>query len=373
MHEWFNAKREKGAKSATIRIYDQIGKDWFGEGTNAKEFVTAVDDLGDDLDTLNVHINSPGGNVYDGLAIHNYLKRHSAEVVVYIDGIAASIASVIAMAGDLIVMPENSSLFIHNPWTFAGGDAAALRKTADELDAIRSSLLSTYMAHTNLPMETVVEMMDEETYISAEDAVSWGFADELEEASKMAASVRGPEVVAAAKMQAQHEAARRALDVENSKLRDELQALSDLHETVVEQYGEALDAIAALEDEVKKGARPAPPMAAEDVITAVQAAKAPDWLATACISAGEDELTVQHEIAEYTAINDVCVAAGLSLPDALFRDHWSEKAGLISALLIEALAENEEAINSRAEVDSKPEAKVDYFKAYASRKPKTHH
>jgi ATP-dependent protease ClpP protease subunit len=114
MKQWYNIK-SKG-RVGTIRIYEQIGNDWFGEGKTAKAFCDEVDGLGD-LETLNVHINSPGGNVFDGLAIYNFLRRRKAEVVVFIDGLAASIASIIAAAGDRVVMPENSNLFIHNPFT----------------------------------------------------------------------------------------------------------------------------------------------------------------------------------------------------------------------------------------------------------------
>jgi len=126
--------------------------------------------------------------VFDGLAVHNSLKRHSAAVTIYVDGIAASIASVIAMAGDRVVMPENTMMMIHDPAGVIAGTADELREYADVIDKIKSSLVSAYRAKTGLETDVIESMMTAETWLSATDAVDQGFADELEQPLEIAAS-----------------------------------------------------------------------------------------------------------------------------------------------------------------------------------------
>ncbi|MCK5219101.1 Clp protease ClpP, partial [bacterium] len=123
----------KAEKKVEILIYDQIGEDWFGDGVQAKKFAEELRDLGD-IETIELRINSPGGSVWDGNAIYNTLRGHKATVNVTIDGLAASIASVIAMSGDTITMPENALMMIHNPATIAFGEAEEMRKAANMLD-----------------------------------------------------------------------------------------------------------------------------------------------------------------------------------------------------------------------------------------------
>ena len=175
---------------AEILIYEFIGEDfWSGRGMDAKRFSDELKALGD-INKIIVRINSPGGDVFDGNTIYNILKAHKATVEVHIDGIAASIASVIAMAGDKIIMPENAMMMIHNPWGFAVGDAAEMRKMADALDKIRESIMVSYRAQTDLDEKKLFEMMDEETWMTAADAVELGFADEMIESVKAAASFK---------------------------------------------------------------------------------------------------------------------------------------------------------------------------------------
>ena len=175
---------------AEILIYEFIGEDfWSGRGMDAKRFSDELKALGD-INKIIVRINSPGGDVFDGNTIYNILKAHKAQVEVRIDGIAASIASVIAMAGDKIIMPENAMMMIHNPWGFAVGDAAEMRKMADALDKIRGSIMVSYRAQTNLDEKKLFEMMDAETWMTAADAVALGFADEMIESVKAAASFK---------------------------------------------------------------------------------------------------------------------------------------------------------------------------------------
>lgn len=128
---------------------------------------------------IEIFINSYGGEVFEGTAIYNQLKRHPAHKTVYIDGFACSIASVIAMAGDEIVMPRNTLMMIHNMWMGAVGNAAQLRKAADDLDVINNAGRQAYLqkAGDKLSEERLVEMMDAETWLTAQDCIELGLAD----------------------------------------------------------------------------------------------------------------------------------------------------------------------------------------------------
>ncbi|MEJ9151078.1 Clp protease ClpP [Bacillus smithii] len=180
-----------GSNAADIFIYgDIVSYRWDESDTSASSFKEDLDNLGD-VSTINLYINSPGGSVFEGIAIHNMLKRHKAKVNVYVDALAASIASVIAMAGDTIYMPKNSMLMIHNPWTFTYGNAAELRKMADDLDRIGNSSKQTYLqkAGDKLTEEKLQEMLDAETWLSADEAFEYGLCDVVQEANQMAASI----------------------------------------------------------------------------------------------------------------------------------------------------------------------------------------
>lgn len=176
-------------KSAELLIYDQIGADWFGEGVTAKQFVKDLRALGK-IDRLDVRINSPGGNVFDGLAIYNALKSSKYTVDVYIDGLAASMASVIAMAGDRIAIADNALLMIHNPATMVYGDSNEMRKAADLLDTVKSQLVASYADQTGHDEAYISGLMDATTWMDAEEAFERGFVTEIVEDSvpAMAAS-----------------------------------------------------------------------------------------------------------------------------------------------------------------------------------------
>lgn len=130
---------------------------------------------------IDIYINSYGGDVFEGTAIYNQLKRHQARKVVHVDGFACSIASVIAMAGDEVIMPRNTLMMIHNMWMFACGNAAELRKAADDLDVINTAGRQAYLqkAGDKLPEEELARMMDAETWLTAERCVELGLADRL--------------------------------------------------------------------------------------------------------------------------------------------------------------------------------------------------
>lgn len=176
---WYRIEA-KADDEAEILIYDEIGESWFG-GVSAKQFVEDVNKV--TAPRMNVRINSIGGSVFEGLAIYNALARHPARVVVHVDGIAASIASIIALAGDEVHMAENAFLMIHNPHAVAWGNAKAMREMADMLDKVGSSLVDTYVKRTNNDAETVQAWMDEEKWFSAEEAIEAGFATAVTEAS----------------------------------------------------------------------------------------------------------------------------------------------------------------------------------------------
>jgi len=191
---WFSIQA-KADKSADISIYDEIGA-W---GVTAKQFIGEIRAL--DVATLRLAINSPGGSVFDALAMYNALRQHPAQVEVTVMGVAASAASLVAMSGDRIVMPENAFMMIHNPLNFAFGNASDLREMADVLDKIGASLVATYAARTGQPEDMVRELLDAETWLNAEDAIALGFADEMQPALKVAAAFdmdRLPENVRAA-------------------------------------------------------------------------------------------------------------------------------------------------------------------------------
>lgn len=176
----------RGPKRGEIWLYDEIGDGMFG-GMSAKLFAEQLTKLGA-VDTINLRINSPGGSVFDGLSIYNTLKRHPARIDVDIDGIAASIASVIAMAGDTINIAANGMMMIHDPHGVVVGDAGDMRKTADVLDQVKQSLVDTYAARTGKDADDLGVMMSAETWLSADDAVAMRFADNITEMQRLAAS-----------------------------------------------------------------------------------------------------------------------------------------------------------------------------------------
>jgi ATP-dependent Clp protease, protease subunit len=173
--------------SGEIWLYDQVGESFWGEGISAKQFQKELTAMGK-VNTINLHINSPGGDVFDGLAIYNQLKSHPARVVVDVDGLAASIASVIAMAGDEIRMASNAMMMIHNPHGMAVGDSTEMQRVAALLGQVKGSLASTYAARTGQKAAQLDAWMDDETWMSAETAVQYGFADVITSAQTVSAS-----------------------------------------------------------------------------------------------------------------------------------------------------------------------------------------
>ena len=178
---WYNITAVEGDSSAEVSIYDAIG----GHDVNAKQF---VDELkGINAETINLRINSPGGSVIDGNAIFNAIQRHPAKVVTHIDGLAASMASVIAMAGDEVRMADNALLMIHNPWTFSMGDADELRADAELLDKMSASILNAY-GRSQYEAAEIKDLMDAETWFTAQEAFDAGLVDHIDNGLRAAAS-----------------------------------------------------------------------------------------------------------------------------------------------------------------------------------------
>ena len=178
--KWYNIQNKAG-ETADIYIFDEIGT----YGVTAQDFISEIKGLKDM--PINLRINSLGGDVFDGMAMYNVIKRREAKTTVYIEGIAASIATIIALGADEVIMAENSLFMIHNAWGGTSGEAKDMRKTAETLDKITSELTDIYVKKTGLSYDTLAQMMDEESWLNAEEAFRLGFIDTISDSIKVAA------------------------------------------------------------------------------------------------------------------------------------------------------------------------------------------
>jgi ATP-dependent Clp endopeptidase proteolytic subunit ClpP len=184
--KWYRIEN-KGPERAEIWIYEQIGEDfWSGEGVTAKNFQKEISAI--TAKNIDLHINSPGGAVFDGVAIYNLLKQHQANITTYIDGLAASIASVIALAGDKVVMAENALYMMHNPFGVVMGNASDMRSMADVLDKIRGTMTGVYAGKSGKDNDEINALLDAETWFTADEALEAGFIDEIGVEMDLAAS-----------------------------------------------------------------------------------------------------------------------------------------------------------------------------------------
>lgn len=196
MPKWLQIINKKAEKVTELMIYDQIGEDWFGNpGVEADEFAAALKTVPEDHEIV-VAINSPGGNVWDGLAIYNQLQAIRNRVTVRVDGIAASIASIIALAGKELQMPESATFMIHDPSVCAPGTADQLRKVADKLDKHANDLAAIYAKKTKRSVQHMRLLMRAETYMNGAEAKDIGFADTVTEPVKLAACASHLQVLA---------------------------------------------------------------------------------------------------------------------------------------------------------------------------------
>lgn len=172
--KYYNLETE-GTKAALYIYGDITSWPWLESDVSSYNLSKQLEQLGD-VDEIDVYINSYGGEVAEGLAIYNALKRHKAKVTTWCDGFACSIASVIFMAGDTRIMSNASLLMIHNAWTRVSGNANKLRKQADDLDTITQASINAYMEKVNISEEELKELLDEEKWLSPQEALGKGFA-----------------------------------------------------------------------------------------------------------------------------------------------------------------------------------------------------
>lgn len=181
---------KKKGNSAELLIYGEISDMLlWGDEVVPKDIDNELKAMGD-VSEIIVRINSPGGDVFAGVAIHAMLSRHKAKKTVYVDGIAASIASVIAMAGDEIVMANGSMFMVHNPMSIVFGNSNEFRSMADRLDTVRDAFMSIYTEKTGMTDKEIISLLDAETWMTADEAISMGFATKLEQGNKIAACIR---------------------------------------------------------------------------------------------------------------------------------------------------------------------------------------
>lgn len=174
-------------KKVTINIHDEVGESWFSSSSKEEGNIKNVEQLQKilnehkDANLIDIYINSPGGDVFEGIGIYNILKRNRAYKRVYVDGFACSIASVIAMAGNSISMPKSSMQMIHNAYTYAIGNAAELRKAADDLDKINETIVQAYMSKFKGTENELRNLLDAESYLTADECLKYGLCTKIVE------------------------------------------------------------------------------------------------------------------------------------------------------------------------------------------------
>ncbi len=180
MKSWFDIKN-LSKSSVSINLHGQIG----GYGVQVSEFKKQIDNAGD-IKSINLDVHSPGGNLLDGLAMYNILKTNKAKVNAFVSGAAASAASLALMAADVISIPKNAWIMIHNPHGVVAGESEDLRQYADLMDRFGENAVDIYSQRTSIERDKIIEMLDNETWISGEEAVDLGFADILTDEIKIA-------------------------------------------------------------------------------------------------------------------------------------------------------------------------------------------
>jgi ATP-dependent Clp protease, protease subunit len=177
----FRAEVTDATDTIDITIYGDIGESWWYESTSAKDVEDAL--KGSNASQINIRLNSPGGDVFDGIAIYNQLKNHSAKVVIQVDGLAASAASLIAMAADELIMNTGSMLMIHEASTWTWGTKHDIRKTLNALEGIDKSIADIYMTRFKGERSEIETMITNETWFTASEAVELGLADTVNDST----------------------------------------------------------------------------------------------------------------------------------------------------------------------------------------------
>jgi ATP-dependent Clp endopeptidase proteolytic subunit ClpP len=247
--KWYAFKKSADKNGETeLFVYDEIGA--FG-GVGAKQFIGDLKAHAGEH--IHLRINSPGGEIIEGAAIFNALSRHEGGLTVHIDGLAASMASVLAMAGRPVYMADNALLMIHNPWSMAAGESSDLRKQADLLDTMKTNLVRAYQKKTGMEEKQISKLMDEETWMDALEAVALGFADAIEEGVPAAASAK--------QMRSRFDNFQRAMTSKNSEVAE--QEISEpTVEPVVEEIVVEIEAEVTEEPPVVEAETEAPKAAA---------------------------------------------------------------------------------------------------------------
>jgi ATP-dependent protease ClpP protease subunit len=336
---WLNIRNVNSTdQSADIYINGQIGENWWDENTvAAADFIRTVNALGE-LNIINLFINSPGGSVSDGTAIHNFLKRHKATVNVEVLGEASSIASVIAMAGDIINMPGNAIMMIHDPMSPMMGyfNSEELRNLAVRLDVVRDAILASYVDRTGKGADEIQALMKAETYMTGAQAVEMGFADNL------------------------------------------LGELKEVACTDKATLAEMFTNLASASADKLKANIPAPPEAPVNLheIAMNACAKAGfSALATNMVKRCQDESAILAEIATATEIQNICVASNMKEDTEALLAHLGNPVAMVkeAIALCQANSENEvAAILDETSLDDKSKpAVINTSGIYAKRNKKT--
>lgn len=171
--------RNKTETTAELTLYADIGENFWGDGISAKAISDELKSLPKSINQIDVRLNSFGGDVFEGVTIYNRLKQHPANITVYIDGMAASIASIIALAGNKIIMGEASLLMIHKPMSGVHGNSIEMEEMISRLDDVEEQLIGIYRRKTGLDRSEIKSMLAKETWIAAEEALELGFADSM--------------------------------------------------------------------------------------------------------------------------------------------------------------------------------------------------
>lgn len=175
--DWYRITKNQAEDTADVYIYDEIG--YFG--TSAQDFVRELSQT--EASTLNIHINSPGGDAFDGIAIYNAIKKRKGTCNTFVDGLAASAASFIAMAGDTVTIARNAEMMIHDAWGMVIGNAEDMRKAVDMLDKLSNNIADIYAQKTGGSVEFWRSKMQEETWYTGVEALTAGLADKIGDSS----------------------------------------------------------------------------------------------------------------------------------------------------------------------------------------------
>lgn len=170
----------KSSIKAEILMYGAIGDFFWEDSFSIEDFKNALDEIPDTVTEIDLRVNSPGGDVFAGYVMYNRLRQHKAKVTAYVDGYAGSIASLIILAADEVVMGEVATIMIHKPWAFTGGNSSDLMNLIERLDAIEDQLISVYKRKTGIDRTELTSMLAKETEFSSAQAVEAGFADRIE-------------------------------------------------------------------------------------------------------------------------------------------------------------------------------------------------